>query len=38
MTFAHMGGGPLDLAIELGLPLVIFLGLYFWSSRGRRRS
>lgn len=34
MTFAHMGGGPLDLAIEFGLPLVIFLALYFWSSRG----
>lgn len=34
MTFAHVLGGPLDPLIELGLPLVIFIGLYFWSSRG----
>lgn len=36
MTFAHVMGGPLDPLIELGLPLLIFIGLYFWSSRGER--
>lgn len=34
MTLAHVIGGPLDPLIEIGLPLVIFIGLYFWSSRG----
>lgn len=36
MTFAHIMGGPLDPLIELGLPLLIFIGLYHWSSRGER--
>lgn len=35
---AHLGlGGPLDLLIELGLPLLIFIALWWWSSRGERR-
>lgn len=38
MTFAHVMNGPLDPLIELGLPLAVFIGLYFWSrgARGRR--
>ena len=33
MTFAHVVSGPLDALLELGLPLAIFAGLYWWSSR-----
>jgi hypothetical protein len=33
MTFAHIMSGPLDALIELGLPLAVFAGLYWWSSR-----
>ena len=29
----HVVSGPLDALIELGLPLLVFLGLYWWSSR-----
>ena len=29
----HVLSGPLDALIELGLPLAIFLALYWWSSR-----
>jgi hypothetical protein len=36
MTFAHVVSGPIDAVIELGLPVVIFLGLYWWSSRKER--
>lgn len=34
---AHVVGGPLDIALELGLPLLAFLALYWWSSRKERR-
>lgn len=34
---AHLVSGPLDLLIELGLPLLVFLALYWWSSRKERR-
>ncbi|CAN5210937.1 hypothetical protein BH18CHL2_BH18CHL2_09000 [soil metagenome] len=37
MTFAHVVSGPIDAVIELGLPVAIFLGLYWWSSRKERR-
>jgi hypothetical protein len=30
---AHVLSGPLDALIELGIPLLIFLALYWWSSR-----
>ena len=33
-VIAHMGGD--DWFIELGLPLVVLAGLYFWSQRGDR--
>lgn len=34
---SHLVGGPLDIALELGLPLLVFLALYWWSSRKARR-
>jgi hypothetical protein len=33
MIVAHIISGPLDAIIELGLPLVIFAALWWWSSR-----
>lgn len=36
MTFAHLVSGPLDALIELGLPLAVFVALYWWSSRKER--
>ena len=30
---AHVLSGPLDAIIELGIPLAIFVALYWWSSR-----
>ena len=41
MLLAPLGGGPahgatgtwLDEFVELGLPLIVFVILYFWSSR-----
>lgn len=33
---AHVIGGPLDLVVELGLPLVLFAVLWWWSSRKPR--
>lgn len=39
VIIAHVMGGPLDPIIEFALPLAIFVGLYFWSTRtGRRRA
>ncbi len=35
MTFAHFVSGPLDLIVELGLPLAVFAGLYWWTTRKR---
>lgn len=33
MTLAHIMSGPLDAVLELGLPLAVFAGLYWWSAR-----
>jgi hypothetical protein len=33
---AHLIGGPLDAVIELGLPLLIFAALWWWSARKER--
>ena len=33
MTLAHIMSGPLDALVELGLPLAVFAGLYWWSTR-----
>lgn len=33
VTFAHVMSGPLDALVELGLPLAVFLGLFWWSNR-----
>ena len=33
MVVAHGATGWLDEFIELGLPLIILAGLYFWSNR-----
>ena len=33
MVVAHGATGLLDEFIELGLPLIILAGLYFWSNR-----
>ena len=33
MTLAHIMSGPLDALLELGLPLAVFAGLYWWSTR-----
>lgn len=35
VTFAHLVSGPLDALLELGLPLAIFVALYWWSNRRR---
>ena len=31
-------GGPLDTFVELGLPILLFLGLYWWSARKPKRA
>jgi hypothetical protein len=36
VTLAHIMSGPVDALVELGLPLAIFIGLYWWSSRKGR--
>lgn len=33
VTVAHVMSGPLDALIELGLPLAVFVGLFWWSNR-----
>ncbi|HUG56263.1 MAG TPA: hypothetical protein VMJ92_04220 [Candidatus Limnocylindrales bacterium] len=33
----HIVSGPLDLFIELGLPLLVFALLYWWSTRKRKK-
>jgi hypothetical protein len=37
MIVAHLISGPLDALIELGLPLVLFAALWWWSSRKEKR-
>lgn len=34
---AHIIGGPLDAFIELGLPLIVFALLWWWTSRRERK-
>lgn len=34
---AHIIGGPLDAFIELGLPLLVFAVLWWWTSRKERK-
>ena len=38
MTVGHIMSGPLDALIELGLPLLVFAGLWWWSSRPDRKA
>lgn len=33
MILAHVLSGPLDALIELGLPVVLFAALWWWSAR-----
>lgn len=33
MTFAHVISGPVDTIVELGVPIAIFIALYWWSNR-----
>ncbi len=35
-TFAHVISGPVDAAIELGVPIAIFISLYWWSNRKKK--
>mgnify|MGYP001559272043 CR=1 FL=1 len=37
MIVGHVLAGPLDALVELGLPLLVFAGLWWWSSRKERR-
>ena len=37
LTLAHLVSGPVDALIELGVPVAIFLALFWWSSRKERR-
>ena len=32
-TLAHVISGPVDAAVELGVPIAIFIALYWWSNR-----
>ncbi len=36
VTFGHVISGPVDAIIELGVPIAIFIALYWWSSRKER--
>jgi len=33
VTFAHVISGPVDTIVELGVPIAIFIALYWWSNR-----
>ena len=33
MTFGHVISGPVDTIVELGVPIAIFIALYWWSNR-----
>ena len=37
MILAHVINGPIDALIEMGLPLVLFAGLWWWSTRKEKR-
>ncbi len=35
---AHLiGNGPLDFLLEVGLPVIVFAGLWWWSARAERK-
>lgn len=36
-ALAHVLAGPLDLLIELGLPIVVLVVLWAWSARAERQ-
>lgn len=36
MILGHIIAGPIDAIVELVLPLAIFAGLWWWSSRKER--
>lgn len=38
MIVGHILSGPLDAVIELGLPVAVFAGLWWWSTRGERKA
>ena len=37
MIVAHVLSGPLDALLEVGLPLVVFAALWWWSARKEKR-
>ena len=37
MILGHIISGPVDTLIELGLPLVLFAVLWWWSARKERK-
>ena len=37
MIVGHVLSGPLDALIELGLPLVLFAALWWWSALKEKR-
>lgn len=37
MILAHVIGGPADALVELGLPVLVFAALWWWSARGEHR-
>ncbi len=37
MIVGHVLGGPADAIIELGLPVLIFAALWWWSARKDRK-
>lgn len=36
-ALAHVLAGPLDLLIELGLPVLLLVALWAWARRAERR-
>lgn len=37
MILAHVMNGPLDAIVELGVPVVVFAVLWWWSSRSAKK-
>lgn len=37
MILGHIMSGPIDALIELGLPLLLFAALWWWSKRKERK-
>lgn len=38
MILGHIMSGPLDAVIELGLPVLVFAALWWWSTRADRKA